>query len=77
MNLRQLLQLQEASLVESRFREVVEKRQLDLQPVHVRKDKSTMLVQVRHSLVKTLQGEFIVSVIHDVAKSSAAGPKEK
>lgn len=72
MNLRQLLQPQEAPLVESRFREVIEKGQLDLETVHVRKDKSTTLVQVRHSLVKTLHGEFIVSVIHDVAKSPVA-----
>jgi PAS domain S-box-containing protein len=77
MNLRQLLQPPEASLVESRFREVTEKGQLDLETIHVRKDKSTTLVQVRHSLVKTLHGEFIVSVVHDVAKNSAVGLKEE
>jgi PAS domain S-box-containing protein len=77
MNLRQLLQPQEAPLVESRFREVIEKGQLDLETIHVRKDKSTTFVQVRHSLVKTLHGEFIVSVINDVAKSSAVGLKEE
>ena len=59
MKLRQLLQPQEAPLVESRFREVTEKGQLDLETIHVRKDKSTTLVQVRHSLVKTLHGSSL------------------
>jgi PAS domain S-box-containing protein len=66
MNLRGLLRPQEAPMIESRFKELIEKGQLELETVHVRKDKSTISVQVHHSLVKTLHGEFIVSVIRVV-----------
>ena len=66
MNIRQLLQPKEAPMIESRFNEVFEKGQLELETVHVGKDNSTIPVQVRHRLVKTLHGEFIVSVIRDL-----------
>jgi PAS domain S-box-containing protein len=66
MNIRQLLRPQEAPMIETRFKNVIEAGQLELETVHIRKDKSTIPVQVHHSLVKTLHGEFIVSVVRDL-----------
>ena len=66
MNLRQLLPPEEAPVIEARLKEVFEKRQMELETVHVRKDKSLMPVQVRHSLIKTTHGQFIVSVMRDI-----------
>ena len=57
---------QEASLLEERLIEVMEKGQIDLETVHIRKDKSAAQVQVRHSLVKTPHGQLIVSVTRDI-----------
>ncbi len=66
LNLRQLLSPDEAPIVESRLKEVTEKGQLQFETVHMRKDKSPMNVQVRHSPIKTLHGQFIVSVVRDI-----------
>ncbi len=64
MNIRQLLPPQEAQKIESRLKQIAERGQLDLETTHMKKDKSPMPVQVRHTLIKTMHGEFIVSVIH-------------
>ena len=71
MNIRQLLQPQEAPMIESRFKEVFEKGQLELETVHIKKDKTAIPVQIRHKLVKTLHGEFIVSVVCDLNECRA------
>ena len=66
MNLRQLLRQQDAHLIDSRLKEVFEKGQLELETIQVKKDKTLMPVQVRHSLIRTLHGQFIVSVMRDI-----------
>jgi PAS domain S-box-containing protein len=66
LNYRNLLPPEEFEAVELRLREVIEKGQLQLDTVHLRKDKSPMHVQVRHSLIKTQHGQFIVSVIREI-----------
>ena len=68
LNLRQLLRPQEQHIMEPRLKEVLEKGSLEIEALHVRKDKSLMPVKVRHSLVKTTHGQFIVSVILEVTK---------
>jgi len=70
LNLRRLLRPEEAHLFESRLRKVLEEGQLELETVHVRKDGSELTVKVHHSLVKTLHGEFIVSVMQELAGNS-------
>ena len=70
LNLRQLLRHEEAHLIESRLRKVLEEGQLELETVHVRKDGSHLTVKVRHSLVKTLHGQFIVSVVRELVGNS-------
>ena len=70
LNLRRLLRLEEAHLIESRLRKVLEEGQLELETVHVRKDGSQLTVKVRHSLVKTMHGQFIVSVMQELVGNS-------
>ena len=65
-HLSHLLLPQDAPLVESRLKEVMKTGKLELSTVHVRKDRSPMPVQVRHTRIKTLHGQFIVSVMHDI-----------
>ncbi|MBI4331066.1 MAG: PAS domain S-box protein [Chloroflexi bacterium] len=67
MNLRQLLRPQDAPLVEPRLKEIFTRGRLDLQTVHVRKDGSLMPVLVHNSLTKTPHGEFIVTVVREIA----------
>lgn len=66
MNLKQLLRTEEAPLIAGRLKEVIRAGQMELETIHLRKDKSPMPVQVRHSLIKTLHGQFIVSVMRDI-----------
>lgn len=66
MDLRLLLPPHLVPLIGPRLKEVVRKHQLELETIHVRKDKSLMPVQVRHSLIKMPYGQFIVSVIRDI-----------
>ena len=70
MNLRQLLPPQDAPLIGPQLEKVLEKRQLELEAVHVRKDRSLMPVQVLHSVIRTVHGEFIISVTRDVTTES-------
>jgi PAS domain S-box-containing protein len=65
MNLNQLLRPNDASAMPGRLKEALMTGQLDLETVHVRKDKSLMSVQVRHSLIKTVNGPLIVSVMRE------------
>lgn len=66
LDLRKLLPPHLAPLIGPRLKEVVRKHQLELETIHVRKDKSLMPVQVRHSLITMPRGQFIVSVIRDI-----------
>ena len=66
MNLRHLLLPQDAHKVESRLKDAIETGQIDLETVHVRKDRSLIRVEVRHSLIKTKHGRFIVTVMHQI-----------
>jgi len=66
MNLRRLLPAQDAPLVDGRLKHILEKRHLELETVHVRKDGISIPVEVRHALIKTLHGEFIVSLIREI-----------
>ena len=70
LNLRQLPRPEDAHLIESRLRKVLEEGHLELETVHVRKDGSHLTVKVRHSLVKTLHGQFIVSVVRELVGNS-------
>jgi len=67
LNLRQLMQPQDASLTETRLQEVIKKEQQEQETVHLRKDGSVLPVQVRHRLIRTRHGEFIVSIIRELA----------
>ncbi|MBI4188730.1 MAG: PAS domain S-box protein [Chloroflexi bacterium] len=70
MNLSQLLRPQDASVIPGRLKEVLKTGQMDLETIHVRKNKSLMPVQVSYSLIKTLHGQFIVSVMRDMTSES-------
>ena len=73
LNLRQLLRPEEQHEAQLHLKEVLEKGQLETETIHVRKNGSPMSVQVRHSLVKTAHGRFIVSVTRETTKY----PKKK
>jgi hypothetical protein len=63
MNFLHLLQLQEAEkkeLMENLFKT----EQIELKTIQVRKDKATVPIQLRLSLLKTAHGKLIISVIH-------------
>ena len=77
MNIRQLVLPPEKNLIEKRFKDVLEKGRLDLQTIHVRKDKSLMPVQVRHSKIKTTHGSFIVMMMRDLTEKSKLMAKKK
>ncbi|MBI2906901.1 MAG: PAS domain S-box protein [Chloroflexi bacterium] len=70
MNLRQLLRPQDEAVIRARLEEVTLTGRLEVEWVHLRRDGSLMPVQVRHSLICTPQGEFIVSVIRDFTRES-------
>jgi PAS domain S-box-containing protein len=67
MNIRSLLQPNDAPIIESILKNIIEKGQVSLETVHVRKDKSLMHVQAHHNLVKTQHGQFIVVVIREIS----------
>ncbi len=66
LSLQQLLRPQEAPLIESRLQEAIDKGHIEVETIHLRKDGSAMPVQARHRLIKTMHGEFIVSVMRDL-----------
>ena len=68
MNLRQLFRPRDTHLAESRLKETIEKGQIDLETFHVTKNKAIIRVAVRHSLIKTEHGQFIVSVIRHISE---------
>lgn len=67
MNIRSLLQPNDVPIIESLLKNIIEKGQVSLKTVHVRKDKSLMPVQAHHNLVKTQHGQFIVVVIREIS----------
>ncbi len=75
MNLRQLLRPEDGPALEERLKEILEKGQVDVETIHLRKDGAVLSVQARHSLIKTQHGEFIVTVINE-RKDDAVRPEE-
>ncbi len=70
MNLSQLLRPEEATLIPERLKEVLKSGQMLVTTIHVRKDKSWMPIQVLHTVTKTAHGQFIVSIIRNLADES-------
>ncbi len=68
LNIRELLPPEEAFKVEGRLKNALEKGQYQFETIHLRKDKTQMKVQIRHSLIKTQHGQFIVTVVRDITK---------
>ncbi len=66
MNMHQLMQPRDAPLMEACLQEVIRKEEQEQETVHLRKDGSVLPVQVRHRLIRTLHGEFIVSIVRDL-----------
>ncbi|MDO8490457.1 MAG: PAS domain S-box protein [Dehalococcoidia bacterium] len=70
MNIRKLLPPKDVSVIEARLKAVLEQHRLDVEAVHLRNDGTPMPVRVRHTLVKTLHGQFIVSVAREIEAES-------
>ena len=66
MNVRKLLPPRDLPSLEARLKAVLESGRLDADAVHLRKDGSYMPVRIRHTLVHTLHGQFIVSVAREI-----------
>jgi PAS domain S-box-containing protein len=66
MNLKQLLKPEDAKKIESRLKEADEKGQVNIETIHLRKNKTPLAVQVQHNLIKTEHGKFIVTVIREL-----------
>ena len=67
MTLHQLVRPEEAPAIDDRLKNALRTGQTEVETLHVRKDKSLMPVEVRHSLLKTLHGQFIVTVTSDAS----------
>ena len=67
INLREILKPQEVPITEARLREVRQKKQVDYETIHMRKDRSLMPVRVHQSLIKTKHGQFIISAVRDIS----------
>jgi PAS domain S-box-containing protein len=67
MNIRKLLQPQDAPTIELLLRNIVERGQMSLEMLHERKDKSLMSVKIFCNLEKTLHGQFIVIVAREIS----------
>ncbi|HII85688.1 TPA: PAS domain S-box protein [Candidatus Bathyarchaeota archaeon] len=67
MNFRQLVQPQESHLIEPRLIETIRKGPIDMETTHVRKDGGKIKVEVRLTPIKTKHGQFIVSVMREIA----------
>jgi PAS domain S-box-containing protein len=63
MNFLQLLQLQEAEKKELMNR-LLDAGEVELETIHLGKDKVSVSIQLRLSLVKTAHGRLVISVIH-------------
>jgi PAS domain S-box-containing protein len=70
LNIRQLLRPEDEQVIAARLKEVIEKGQIDAETVHVRKDGSLITVTAHHNLVKTLHGQFIISVMRETPKTA-------
>lgn len=66
LNLRALGRPEEVAEIETRLKKAVNEGKFEAKTVHLRKDKSEMQVQVRHSLIRTEHGQFIVTVVRDI-----------
>jgi len=69
LNFDQLLLSKDTGLLQSRLEEIVKLGHLELETVHVCKDKSQVQTIDQYNLVKTVHGKFIVCVIHQKGKS--------
>jgi PAS domain S-box-containing protein len=70
LNLRDLVRPEEAFGIENRLKTTVEHGKLELDTVHLRKDGTVVAVNVRHSLIRTEHGQFIVSSVREVTTTS-------
>lgn len=68
MKIHKLVPPRDAPDIESRLKEVIKQGRLELETVHLRKDGTSMPVEVRYSLVKLPHGQLIVSVIRDITR---------
>jgi PAS domain S-box-containing protein len=65
INIRELLPLNDAPSVDSFLRHIIEKGASSLEMIHLRKNKTSMHVELFANKVKTLHGQFIVVVIRE------------
>lgn len=65
MNIRSLLPSNDAPSVNSFLKHIIEKGEIHLEMIHLRKNKSLMHVKLFSNLVKTKRGQFIVIVIRE------------
>lgn len=68
MNIRQALPPQLAPVIAARLQEALRTGRLEFETTHLRKDGQPIRVQARHSLIKTLHGRFIVTVVRDITE---------
>jgi len=68
LNLDQLLQPKDADTLKACMEKIIKEGHLELETVHVRKDKSLIQTQDQYNLIKTLHGKFIVCVLHRINK---------
>lgn len=72
MNYKQMIAPQETAYYEARVNQTPTEGQLSLETLHVRKDGSVFPVEVNSRMVKTMQGDFIVSVLRDITERKRA-----
>ena len=68
MNIRQALPPQQAPVIAARLQEAFRTGRLEFETIHLRKDGRPIKVQARHSLIKTLHGRFVVTVVRDITE---------
>ena len=66
MNLRHLMQPEQAKEIESLLKEVIQKGQTELRTIHLRKDRTEIAMEMHLNLMKTSHGHFVVSVIRTI-----------
>ncbi len=72
MDLGHLLRPQETHFIESQLKETIEKGQMNFETFHIKKDRSTIRVEVQNSLIKTKHGQFIVGVMRDISEKPSS-----
>lgn len=68
MNVRQLLLPEEARIVEPRTQELLKKGKLAFESVHVRKDGSTITMEVHSRVIEAVGEQFILSVCRNISE---------